>query len=220
MTRDHPRLRGEHKLPGRVEGASTGSSPPTRGARAVEAILVDPSGIIPAYAGSTALYAARMARMSDHPRLRGEHHWTRSTQWSSVGSSPPTRGARCQARRPGDDAGIIPAYAGSTARALSTAGHGVDHPRLRGEHLTPVLVDLGRKGSSPPTRGARPAPFRGVVFGRIIPAYAGSTTVRFAVISGWPDHPRLRGEHNLRMRCGFTPAGSSPPTRGARSLKS
>ena len=50
---DHPRIRGEHKnLPNFVL-ATWGSSPHTRGARFRRSWPTSPSGIIPAYAGST-----------------------------------------------------------------------------------------------------------------------------------------------------------------------
>ena len=71
-----------------------------------------------------------------------------------------------------------------------------DHPRIRGEHLNERAARQRRKGSSPHTRGARRrvAPRAHGVW--IIPAYAGSTTMRAC-----------------SARSG---AGSSPHTRGAR----
>ena len=52
--RDHPRIRGEHYGPDRLEALGEGSSPHTRGARVVRPRRADQPGIIPAYAGSTA----------------------------------------------------------------------------------------------------------------------------------------------------------------------
>ena len=50
---DHPRIRGEHSR-GFFKGDGVpGSSPHTRGARRVAAVMCRPQGIIPAYAGST-----------------------------------------------------------------------------------------------------------------------------------------------------------------------
>ena len=45
----------------------------------------DQAGIIPAYAGSTKAFDKHMARLEDHPRIRGEHTW-KSLQYQG---SPP-----------------------------------------------------------------------------------------------------------------------------------
>ena len=50
---DHPRIRGEHQMTAHSSGAAAGSSPHTRGARSRPIRPGAPSGIIPAYAGST-----------------------------------------------------------------------------------------------------------------------------------------------------------------------
>ena len=50
---------------------------------------------------------------------------------------------------------IIPAYAGSTRTRKPSWATCWDHPRIRGEHLRDRPVDVGLKGSSPHTRGAR-----------------------------------------------------------------
>ena len=113
----------------------------------------------------------------------------------SRGSSPHTRGAHLGLDQPPGQAGIIPAYAGSTQRRLAPPRRRSDHPRIRGEHCR--------------RRRARPNA------GRIIPAYAGSTV---AVTSAGPvvaDHPRIRGEHEGGQAKGASVEGSSPHTRGA-----
>ena len=212
--RDHPRIRGEHR-PGRVRED-------------------DASGIIPAYAGSTPSprsyssswrgssphtrgaprrTACRARCRWDHPRIRGEHWFSRVQRVLS--------------------SGIIPAYAGSTpshippsvsaqgssphtrgARVVRPVVDAVrrDHPRLRGEHS--CIAVLERPGWG------------------IIPAYAGSTfnetgdalremgssphTRGALCISGIStnrprDHPRIRGEHGRlgagqRGQAGIIPA--------------
>ena len=92
-----------------------------------------------------------------------------------LGSSPHPRGAPPVLPFPVKESRIIPASAGSTGSAdTMTSGHG-DHPRIRGEHPTTMIVFTSRWGSSPHPRGAlfpregsrRPS--------RIIPASAGST---------------------------------------------
>ena len=70
-------------------------------------------------------------------------------------------------------------------------------------------------GSSPRARGAhRHRRARRLPPG-IIPACAGSTPAPQASADGCRDHPRVRGEHNLRRRCRVPHTGSSPRARGA-----
>ena len=90
-----------------------------------------------------------------------------------------------------------------------------DHPRIRGEHTSLLTEVVLAAGSSPHTRGARAEPPQNVVSRRIIPAYAGSTACGPTWRGRRPDHPRIRGEHEVQvslLQCG---AGSSPHTRGA-----
>ena len=53
-------------------------------------------------------------------------------------------------------------------------------------------------------------------FGRIIPAYAGSTWTAATWTAASMDHPRIRGEHAPAYPSGVPDEGSSPHTRGAR----
>jgi len=90
-----------------------------------------------------------------------------------------------------------------------------DHPRIRGEHVFREIWLCLQSGSSPHTRGAHSeAPGRGETPG-IIPAYAGSTKSLLAEGRGAGDHPRIRGEHTLRLLYIQSSLGSSPHTRGA-----
>ena len=175
-----------------------GSSPHTRGA---------PAGLPP-----------YTARGGDHPRIRGEHQAHIGARGLHGSDHPRIRGEHTLCNYRLDvNAGIIPAYAGSTdwrrfaprvpggssphtrgaqsqhANSRLTVG---DHPRIRGEHHT-----VGECGA---------------VCAGIIPAYAGSTTEVpsfLSVATGssphtrgargtrtrWRcplrDHPRIRGEH-------------------------
>ena len=91
----------------------------------------------------------------------------------------------------------------------------MDHPRIRGEHNPHLDTAKGSGGSSPHTRGALQfrEPFSLAV--RIIPAYAGSTRSDVPHLHLTPDHPRIRGEHGLRLDLDEGGGGSSPHTRGA-----
>ncbi len=53
MTRDHPRIRGEHIKAAATVDRVMGSSPHSRGALALRDQAVVADGIIPAFAGST-----------------------------------------------------------------------------------------------------------------------------------------------------------------------
>ena len=113
--KDHPRIRGEHRLDIPWPQAMQGSSPHTRGAHSHRKDALGADGIIPAYAGSTLDLGADYMVRKDHPRIRGEHlhHLVRSV--FIEGSSPHTRGARAGYGARRQLSGIIPAYAGSTA---------------------------------------------------------------------------------------------------------
>ena len=138
-----------------------------------------------------------------------------SAGFCSGGSSPHTRGApRRQPQRP-RPGGIIPAYAGSTRGRPGRRWSGRDHPRIRGEHVFSMRIEVRLRGSSPHTRGALEV---GLVESRlrgIIPAYAGSTFGRFDPNDRKTDHPRIRGEHVSKTLPVLAGGGSSPHTRGA-----
>ena len=115
--RDHPRIRGEHSGGSGSGSTWAGSSPHTRGALIEGGGVYRFDGIIPAYAGSTSPSTVPVSSCWDHPRIRGEHHRMDPTITRRSGSSPHTRGALIAQHHHSRKAGIIPAYAGSTADA-------------------------------------------------------------------------------------------------------
>ena len=177
---------------------SRGSSPHTRGAQLQPAPRVHEGRIIPAYAGSTRRGSPRRRSPADHPRIRGEH------------AAAPGRANAL--------VGIIPAYAGSTGTTPFPSARSWDHPRIRGEHDGSIWAYFSVPGSSPHTRGAPSRSPRWSTLGRIIPAYAGSTPDRGAESGSGRDHPRIRGEHGTNTAADYAAPGSSPHTRGARTL--
>ena len=214
--RDHPRIRGEHWPPPPPVPGPPGSSPHTRGAPRRSLRRPGRRGIIPAYAGSTTAKCPGRTRTADHPRIRGEHSNLSYGGMKLVGSSPHTRGARtCKPGR-GGAGRIIPAYAGSTPSTSGQIGGDADHPRIRGEHFQTFMADIAERGSSPHTRGAPILHTPLSKTWRIIPAYAGSTTMAALVVAAVMDHPRIRGEHVDPITIGIGQWGSSPHTRGAR----
>ena len=87
-----------------------------------------------------------------------------------------------------------------------------------GEHARFDAFGTLRAGSSPHVRGARLWQRNRHSPPGIIPACAGSTTVRC-----WPspprrDHPRMCGEHPWTPCCSTRTGGSSPHVRGALDM--
>ena len=114
-------------------------------------------------------------------------------------------------------AGLIPAYAGSTAYSVGKILAPRAHPRLRGEHRWKIPLSSLMRGSSPLTRGARGVLAFCEVASGLIPAYAGSTSSLVGQTGAATAHPRLRGEHVGRSLGMVARMGSSPLTRGART---
>ncbi len=131
---DHPRVCGEHPVQNSTAFANGGSSPRMRGTLMSLAICRFSPGIIPAYAGNTAIFPTRAFIMRDHPRVCGEHALGLHQSYPTGGSSPRMRGT-LHIRLGGHHRnGIIPAYAGNTAHPSGSAVRPRDHPRVCGEH--------------------------------------------------------------------------------------
>ena len=118
-TRDHPRMRGEHKMWLMVCFIRRGSSPHARGTRFHVREVVEPFGIIPACAGNTWCLVCWCCVGWDHPRMRGEHVRTAWRRLGNRGSSPHARGTLGGRRVFHEDVGIIPACAGNTSSRLA-----------------------------------------------------------------------------------------------------
>ena len=113
---------------------------------------------------------------------------------------------------------LIPAHAGKTAPPRAVIAYNWAHPRSRGENDVGDRADRLGVGSSPLTRGKPdPHPHSGHSLG-LIPAHAGKTGFEAGDDFASGAHPRSRGE-NLRVGVDALKAqGSSPLTRGKRSL--
>ena len=110
---------------------------------------------------------------------------------------------------------ITPAYAGSMPATTAVINGTRDHPRIRGEHTgSGANCPLGL-GSPPHTRGALNADIIGGHAVGITPAYAGSILYLYLSLAWTRDHPRIRGEHPVRVQVCRLRQGSPPHTRGA-----
>ena len=173
-----------------------------------------PRRLIPAHAGKTALSNIASVLAEAHPRSRGENPVLSGTMPVNAGSSPLTRGKPHGTLVHRDDCGLIPAHAGKTAPHDAGALPAPAHPRSRGENPGCETVRPLTAGSSPLTRGKRPAPGSPSRMRGLIPAHAGKTAPW--VYPGNPRraHPRSRGENMPRARNASPTSGSSPLTRG------
>ena len=193
-----------------------GSSPRARGTRLASWWPWRVWRIIPACAGNTTPSAVCLMAPPDHPRVRGEHYGRRSNQLPVTGSSPRARGTPGGIRRASLPPRIIPACAGNTLRPLVRVVCWVDHPRVRGEHVTHCSVLPTGTGSSPRARGTLHSLSNVRLPTRIIPACAGNTRLRHPSRGRNADHPRVRGEHAAFVSLGEPHPGSSPRARGTR----
>ena len=143
--------------------------------------------------------------------MRGEHKLLIYQRVIWVGSSPHARGAHLVSLLGIVQRGIIPACAGSTRSNLTLTRSCWDHPRMRGEHRSKIILPMYVWGSSPHARRARAGNRVCELVPGIIPACAGSTQSvprRSTISTG--SSPHARGAHikidNRAARVGIIPA--------------
>jgi len=90
--RDHPRIRGENLSSSEYPKRFWGSPPHTRGECQCPTNRSQGAGITPAYAGRIQQRSFRVVPVRDHPRIRGENHFSTFLLESCRGSPPHTRG--------------------------------------------------------------------------------------------------------------------------------
>ena len=219
--RDHPRIRGEHVRAARVGHVEVGIIPAYAGSTPVPTFAMTLAwGSSPHTRGALVVRAHVVLLSRDHPRIRGEHRPGRRVE----------RGVE----------GIIPAYAGSTSPVgRSSARFMGSSPHTRGARTTTPWTCRGR-WDHPRIRGEHPHRRKASMSAcGIIPAYAGSTAARLALLDppsgssphtrGAPspasatltprrDHPRIRGEHRKGGRVQPGVRGIIPAYAGSTSL--
>ena len=110
----HPRSRGENWRLAVEFVDKNGSSPLTRGKRALGEGRPQCAGLIPAHAGKTSRTIAEQSVSKAHPRSRGENRMPRRPGPLPEGSSPLTRGKHDRRVPYRGRERLIPAHAGKT----------------------------------------------------------------------------------------------------------
>ena len=133
-----------------------------------------------------------------------------------AGSPPHTREPPHSDRIPQLQAGITPAYAGTTYCNNLICCIRQDHPRIRGNHERKYLSAVIRPGSPPHTREPPEGPPGQGPDPGITPAYAGTTVLLAFGRAVHEDHPRIRGNHISIAFWSRSVSGSPPHTREPR----
>ena len=195
-------------------GARPGSSPRVRGKLGPGGREARPLGLIPARAGKTVVPGVYFSGERAHPRACGENGPHLVDDLTAQGSSPRVRGKPHEPPIVRRAPGLIPARAGKTTCAATTARAAQAHPRACGENrfdTDPLLAD---SGSSPRVRGKLPQLDRHGGRGRLIPARAGKTRKRLTRSWALSAHPRACGENDPELDRVIAGPGSSPRVRG------
>ena len=133
-------MRGEDDAIADADLPAAGSPPHARGRPGQSRSLRDDSRITPACAGKTAKATRVLCREADHPRMRGEDVRHANRRFTPSGSPPHARGRLPQLKTGEYGLWITPACAGKTAIESSLAPMNPDHPRMRGEDASDLLV--------------------------------------------------------------------------------
>ena len=178
----HPRVCGEHSLPPVLAIYSAGSSPRVRGTCLVDVKADVVRRFIPACAGNMTGRCRGKCCETVHPRVCGEHLPRSLRCILAPGSSPRVRGTWPSHSESAQYGRFIPACAGNmrlasacyaTLRFIPACAGNMSgrprpaaissvHPRVCGEHMTPIASNGYKLGSSPRVRGtclAKPQPF-------------------------------------------------------------
>ena len=111
-----------------------------------------------------------------------------------LGSPPHARGKAGEEGITMGTYGITPACAGKSRGAVAGRGRGRDHPRMRGEKKTAMMIRGGLTGSPPHARGKALSDAAKLGVNGITPACAGKRGKSIVYVLTLRDHPRMRGE--------------------------
>ena len=210
-------MRGEYVGIIDTTDEAQGSPPLARGILRIKVEDIIRLGITPACAGNTLWPVILRPCNRDHPRLRGEYNLRDVELAYKEGSPPLARGIPVGLYVISNGDGITPACAGNTKKESVAIPSTWDHPRLRGEYLSDLLVETFRTGSPPLARGIPSRSIFSVTACGITPACAGNTYLLSSAHRHTWDHPRLRGEYKNERTEPGAGTGSPPLARGIQS---
>ena len=171
--------------------------------------------LIPAWAGKTAFVGSARFALWAHPRVGGENLVPVLVCLGVWGSSPRGRGKRGEAGYECEPGRLIPAWAGKTTACVIQFTKHRAHPRVGGENGVVVLAWAWRGGSSPRGRGKQASYGPRHALTRLIPAWAGKTSVRCGSSPPTRAHPRVGGENHAANP--ETPCGGAHPRVGGEN---
>ena len=156
--------------------------------------------------------------------MGGENSCDVAKNARDTGSSPRGRGKQLVRFPAFPVGGLIPAWAGKTARGWLPLRTWWAHPRVGGENYIPWPITVPLMGSSPRGRGKPRRDARRLHQRRLIPAWAGKTARPGSTSPLTEAHPRVGGENLIcsdhrRVLCGSSPRGRGKPTRSPRRTK-
>ena len=189
-----PRMRGEGSSRFRRRQSNPGRSPHARGRRIPLGPGLRRIRSIPACAGKALVIVVIIMSPEVDPRMRGEGAKWERTPGVTEGRSPHARGRRPMVSLVSIKCGSIPACAGKAGDGAGGRDSWRVDPRMRGEGIDRVRLEINPAGRSPHARGRRlyrrPAPR----FGGSIPACAGKAVRRSLPERERKVDPRMRGE--------------------------
>ena len=211
---DHPRSRGENSSSDTTISLRDGPPPLARGEPLTRRGHRLTGRTTPARAGRTGSSAARRRNCPDHPRSRGENPEMPRPRANAAGPPPLARGELAPLDEHEREPRTTPARAGRTGSVPSGPRSPADHPRSRGENARGSRRAPSRDGPPPLARGERGDDQGGGAARRTTPARAGRTSRPGAAGRPATDHPRSRGENQLRHGHQAVRHGPPPLARG------
>ena len=172
---DHPRSRGENRVPSSRTVMPRGPPPLARGEPQGTRRADRVDRTTPARAGRTRSRCWGPARSPDHPRSRGENCIRVSRAASNAGPPPLARGEHWLTTPTVAHLRTTPARAGRTRTCSRHSAQMADHPRSRGENASSAESTAKHIGPPPLARGEPVGVDVAHHHGRTTPARAGRT---------------------------------------------